>query len=478
MPINAEIPLGIKPPAVIDPLEAYSRILGVQGKQQEIQNQQDQHQANTAIASENFKRLQQQNAEAQQKAKEQEILRQAYVNSNGKPEETVNAAIQAGAGPEAVQGLQTHFATLAEHAAKTGADQIKIDEDKNNKFLALHDTALGLDDQQLAQAWPQIYAQIATLDPNAAKSLNPEQPPSKSDILVSRASHQTLGYNLAQETEKRAKAKADEEAAAAARAAKLGINTQLESDARTPVVQATSAATLADPNLLTPAERGAETDRQAAAAATKANEEANRALTQRGQDLTNARAIEGRDVSAIPGLANVPKALQAPAAAAFSKSSLAYADAKASADELQGVINLVRAGNKAAGSNLPMLGVGSLNAINGIKRMNSAEINQYKGAGSLLDSITGKISGLALGQPIPKDVLDDIESLHKKLAEGAYSKHAAEVDAINQSHGSSFKPTEQPKASANAAQGGYQVGRKYGNLTYQGGDPNSQSSWK
>lgn len=222
MSINAEIPLGIKTPAPIDPLEAYGRILGIQGKQQEIQNQQDQHQANTAIASENFKKLQQQNAEAQQDARDQEITRKAYVDASGKPDDTIKVMAQAGASAKALEGAQTHFATLAEHTAKTAADQLKIDADKNDKFLALHDTALGLDDQQLAQAWPQIYAQIATLDPNAAKSLNPQQPPSKSDILVSRASHQTLGYNLAAETEKRAAAEAADKAAAAARDAAKG----------------------------------------------------------------------------------------------------------------------------------------------------------------------------------------------------------------------------------------------------------------
>lgn len=162
------------------------------------------------------------------------------------------------------------------------------------------------------------------------------------------------------------------------------------------------------------------------------------------------RAPQGPATSTLPGLENVPAHLAAPAAAAFSKSAVAYADAKSTADEIQGVIDLVRSGNKAAGSNLPLLGVGALNAINGIKRMNSAEINQYQGAGSLWDRVTGEVGKLAAGQPIPADVLDDIEQLHKKLAEGAIKKHSAEVQAINASHGSTFKPIQIGAAAATA----------------------------
>lgn len=136
------------------------------------------------------------------------------------------------------------------------------------------------------------------------------------------------------------------------------------------------------------------------------------------------------------------------ASAAYNKSGLALAGAVTAADDVQKILDMTGAGNKAAAANVPLVGVGALNAVNGIKRINSAEIAQYGTAGSLVDRIQGKLQGWTEGQPIPKDVLNDMKSLHEQLANGAYEKHAREVETINKTYGQSFKPMEFAKPAA------------------------------
>jgi hypothetical protein len=113
---------------------------------------------------------------------------------------------------------------------------------------------------------------------------------------------------------------------------------------------------------------------------------------------------------------------------------------------MQSLIELTRTGNKAAGSNLPLIGVETLNAINGIKRINRSEIDQYKGAGSLYDRIMGKVGGLTVGQPIPADVLKDIEAMHDTLRQGAESSYKTRLQGINDNYKSNFQPVRTPTA--------------------------------
>ena len=114
--------------------------------------------------------------------------------------------------------------------------------------------------------------------------------------------------------------------------------------------------------------------------------------------------------------------------------------ANAAADQMQLMIDLARKGNKAAGSNLPLVGVETLNAIQGIKRVNRADVQQYGNAGDLLDKIQGKIGGLTAGQPIPADVMKDIETMHNALRQNADSTYNATLNSLNQNYKSNFKP--------------------------------------
>jgi len=118
-----------------------------------------------------------------------------------------------------------------------------------------------------------------------------------------------------------------------------------------------------------------------------------------------------------------------------------YIKAKASTEAMGHLLDLAQSGNKAAGSNLPLVGVETLNAINGIKRVNSAEISQYGSAGSLLDQLKGKLGKLVAGQPIPQDVLDDTRELHQVLGQQSYQNYTDSINTLNARTGSKFEPT-------------------------------------
>lgn len=174
------------------------------------------------------------------------------------------------------------------------------------------------------------------------------------------------------------------------------------------------------------------------------------------ESIAQAKAMNGTGA-----VANVPPHLAPTAISDYNKSAQALAAAQTTADDVQAVLDLAASGNKAAGANVPLVGVGALNAVNGIKRINSAEIGQYGTAGSLLDKIQGKLQGWTQGQPIPKDVLDDMKTLHDQLAQGAQTKHEREVQVINNSYGSNFQPMKfQPKAPAASGGGTIKVRRK------------------
>lgn len=123
-----------------------------------------------------------------------------------------------------------------------------------------------------------------------------------------------------------------------------------------------------------------------------------------------------------------------------------YNSARTATEALGHMLDLAASGNKAAGSNLPLVGVETVNAINGIKRINSAEINQYGSAGSLLDEIKGKIGKLTSGQPIPADVLSDIRELHQALGEQSYEKYTSGLAALKKRSppGTDLAPTLPP----------------------------------
>ena len=122
-----------------------------------------------------------------------------------------------------------------------------------------------------------------------------------------------------------------------------------------------------------------------------------------------------------------------------------YNTARSTTEALGHILDLADKGNKAAGANVPLVGVETLNAINGIKRVNSMEISQYGSAGSLLDKIKGKLGSITEGKPIPQDVLNDIRELHESLGTQAYEKYTTGLKSLEaRTPGAKLAPTIPP----------------------------------
>jgi hypothetical protein len=156
------------------------------------------------------------------------------------------------------------------------------------------------------------------------------------------------------------------------------------------------------------------------------------------QAIATAKALRMGDNPAVAGVA--PAAVLGVQNQAI-KLDEQYAKEKAITETVGRVLDLAQSGNKVAGTNLPLLGVETLNAINGIKRINRAEIDQYAGAGDLLDQIKGKIGKLVEGKPIPQDVMDDMRQFHQSVGQQAWQVYNNSLDAVNNRSGSKFAPT-------------------------------------
>ncbi len=123
-----------------------------------------------------------------------------------------------------------------------------------------------------------------------------------------------------------------------------------------------------------------------------------------------------------------------------------YNEAKSAHDILGKVLDLSGAGNKAAGSALPVLNAEAQNAMFNIKRINRADIDQAGGlqAGSAYDRVVGWFDKATVGQPIPSNIQDDISSLHDALGQQAYEKYKSGLDSVATRNKVKLDPTFPP----------------------------------
>lgn len=181
--------------------------------------------------------------------------------------------------------------------------------------------------------------------------------------------------------------------------------------------------------------------------------------TRVGQAVATAKALRQGDN---PAVANVAPAAVMGVQNEAIKLDQAQVKANEASEAIGRVIDLVMSGNKAAGSNLPVLGVGAMNAINGIKRFNTPEIRGYGQAGSLMDKIEGEFSGLATGKPITDTVLNDIRQLHQELANSSYNAYTQGLKSLNERTRSQFEPTVPPPSLRGGTNQGQQQGQQGG----------------
>ena len=100
-----------------------------------------------------------------------------------------------------------------------------------------------------------------------------------------------------------------------------------------------------------------------------------------------------------------------------------YLDAREKADTLKGVIEAAKNGNMEAAAVQPLLGVLGLVTMEGVKRINTTELDQVAGAGSLLERIKGQASKLTSGQPMTPKLQSDLTDLANMLEQSARKKY-------------------------------------------------------
>lgn len=100
-----------------------------------------------------------------------------------------------------------------------------------------------------------------------------------------------------------------------------------------------------------------------------------------------------------------------------------YLDAREKADTLKSVVALAKGGNKEAANVQALLGTLGLVTSEGVKRINTTELDQVAGAGSLFDKIKARAGSIVSGQPLPTDLQNDLVQLASMLEQSARKKY-------------------------------------------------------
>lgn len=135
-----------------------------------------------------------------------------------------------------------------------------------------------------------------------------------------------------------------------------------------------------------------------------------------------------------------------------------YLDAREKADTLRNVVALAKSGNKEAASVQSLLGVLGLITSEGVKRINTTELDQVAGAGSLFDKIKAKAGKVISGQPLPDDLQNDLVQLSNMLEQSARKKYEQGFKQVKTRYGlkdeTALAPTGSPDKGTEGSVGG------------------------
>jgi hypothetical protein len=449
MPSDPNIILGIKPPPVSDPMQTIGALMALKGQQgeQALRNAQLQR-SNAETADITAKADQLRRDQADENTIQQKFKDPAFAKSVSQWDGTSAFPLDGVIQPRKAEELKKSVVDQQKQQLTLTKDQ-RAENDAMHEEIGQTLQGLSFDekgqkrtDTDIAALAPGAFAQLV-----ADKQLKPENVPTVrgwDDVNAFAVKNRFVqGLNTYATKAQEGVQKIATDAAAAVKDTGQGHEAQ----------------SIADKNAaLTPLEAAAKTTENAQKKLTLAGtsptgitaDEAEKNRVAQGHlavaqaDLKIKRDTFNTTVAnaANLGISSVPVTERPAATSAYTKAGEEYATAAQASDAMKTMLDMAQKGNKAAGSNLPLVGVETLNAINGIKRINSAEIAQYGSAGSLLDKVKGKIGALTVGQPVPKDVIDDIRALHEQLDAGAKTKYANKVQVINGAYGSQFKPVE------------------------------------
>ncbi len=112
-----------------------------------------------------------------------------------------------------------------------------------------------------------------------------------------------------------------------------------------------------------------------------------------------------------------------------------YQTAMASANTMRDVVAAAKAGNKVAGSLQSLETTMAAIRAQGLNRVNTAEIGATGNAGSLWDSIVGKVGKLTEGQPVPTDLQKDMTEFAGILEKSAAKKYDEGFKSVTTRYG-------------------------------------------
>lgn len=470
MPLDTNIPLGVRAPEIANPLDQFAKVASIRNLIQQGK-----------LGTENLHAAQTENQQRDLELQDNQTLRQLAGESNGDIEELARRA----AGKVSPKTLASLQASALDHKTKMAVltkDQL-ANLREQNKMIA--DEA-----DQITQAplneQPALYAaatarlqQKGLVQPGELPAQYPGQPAIERFRDIHAGMDSVFERHLKAKGEERAVAKEGREVAEAApklAEAQVKADVATRQNAATQLATATSAeqygqmldalphgvaskfppAAQFDPKKTPQMVRqlGMTPDQQATTAgqdAARAETAAQHVLTNKHEEarigLERARNVREQAIyqqtygeGANEALKTVEPKLRVQATSAAQKAATEFQTAQRASDAIESMISMVRSGNKAAGSNLPIVGAETLQALNGIKRINRTEIEQYQGAGSLLDKISGRVGKIVAGQPIPADILNDIEEMHKVLRSDSEKQYREKLDSVNQNYHSAFKP--------------------------------------
>ncbi len=214
---------------------------------------------------------------------EDAISRSALQESGGDMDKYVDLVRQRAKSPATIQAAQTHQQAIVKGALANQKEQGGITDAKNERMAGLLDQVSKLkkeNPEAYAQSFPQIHADIQSIDPEAAGHLDPNDPESLHlDAFGTHYASLKWGKQAAEAVQ--AEAKRREDAAAAQRQADAFPVQQQKALADAQLAADTAAGRAP----IQPADQ-ARMDEQ------RASGEAQRALTKRGQDMNDSRARE------------------------------------------------------------------------------------------------------------------------------------------------------------------------------------------
>jgi hypothetical protein len=132
-----------------------------------------------------------------------------------------------------------------------------------------------------------------------------------------------------------------------------------------------------------------------------------------------------------PRLAAVPPNMRKDAVDSYGKAQDVFNKVANTTDNLKSTLDMAKSGNKEAQAAAPLVMVQTLNQLAEMKRLNPSEISNIKGAGSLIDSLTGRVGKIVAGKPIPDDIINDAQTLFSALSSNsstAYQRSLASID--------------------------------------------------